>query len=88
MGSILWYNDSSNERRSKLSYVMYINDEAVIVIPADKEKELVPIYEKDWDWNLTDDFERVEASSEGDVISFRAKLRRYLLSGQIELRNR
>lgn len=56
-----------------MSYVLYVNGSDVVVIPADREDELVGIYEK-WGYNLSEGFDRQEADEDGDVISFRAKV--------------
>ena len=56
-----------------MSYVLYVNGSDVVVIPADREDELVGIYEN-WGYKLSEEFDRQEADEDGDVISFRAKV--------------
>ena len=56
-----------------MSYVLYVNGSNVVVIPADREDELVGTYEK-WGYNLSEEFDRQEPDKDGDVISFRAKV--------------
>ncbi len=57
-----------------MSYVLYVNGSDVVVIPADREDELVETYEQKWGYNLSEDYDRHEADEDGDVISFRAKV--------------
>ena len=57
-----------------MSYVLYVNGSDVVIIPADREDELVETYEQKWGYKLSEEFDRQEADEDGDVISFRAKV--------------
>lgn len=56
-----------------MSYVLYVSDDEVIVIPTANEAELVQKYENEWGRDFQD-YDRVVGDKTGNVISFRAKV--------------